>query len=121
VLNRGLDAPDEWTQWEAVNALGTVHDGKTVPALIEKLKSEYGSVAREAVLSLGRIRDRAAVPPLMEALGHTDPEMRWRAAMALERLGDPRALPALKDQLRQEKDKFARRQLREAIEQFGKS
>ena len=84
VLKEGLKAHSDWIQWEAVNALGRVHDETTVGELLSLLKSSSDKgVRQETILSLGRIGDTKAMSAIVEMLSDKSPDIRWRAALAL--------------------------------------
>jgi len=116
VLKEGLRAYSEWTQWEAVNALGRVHDETTVRELLSLLKSSSDiGVRQETLLSLGRIGDTKAMPALIEALSDKSPDIRCRAALALGMMSDQQAVPILEEHLKGEKDPVAKEYMQDAL------
>src|SRR5262249_56043972 len=79
--------------------------GAGVPALLEALADEDGSVGVAAAEALWRIaRHQAALPALIAALGDPSGLARCRAAEALGRIGADAgaAVPALVEALREE-------------------
>jgi HEAT repeat protein len=89
-IHNALKVALEWRRWEAVNALGRVHDERTA-ALLEPLVRSDPSirVRQECVVALGGICDEKAKEILVGALQDPDPALRWRAADGLGRCGDP--------------------------------
>lgn len=115
LLHAGVRNPDRWRRWEAIHALGRVHDETTSRVLAPVLASSNAHDRAEAVLSLGLIGDDTALELLIGALEDPDPAVRWRACMALDRIDDPRSDPHLRELLGSEPDRrvllYARRAL----------
>jgi len=107
---------DPFQQWESVNALGSVHNEETIPALIDTLTTGPPELRREAALSLGRTGRAEVADPLSAALrSDVDPEVRWRAAMSLGRLGRSIAAGELHEALEIEQDQAVREQIVSAL------
>lgn len=104
VLHANLAHPDSWRRWEAINALGRVHDERSASALAPLLSSEHVRDRNETVMSLGKIGGETAVELLLGALDDPAPSVRWRVCLALGRIGDPRAVPALQGLAKSETD-----------------
>lgn len=120
VLKEGLKAHSDWIQWEAVNALGRVHDGTTVGELLSLLKSSSDKgVRQETILSLGRIGDKKAMPAIVEMLSDKIPDIRCRAALALEMMSDQQAVPILEEHLKGEKDPVTKEYMQDALKSLN--
>jgi HEAT repeat protein/beta-lactamase regulating signal transducer with metallopeptidase domain len=81
----------------AIRALGSLEDPRSVAALIQALRTDQDADVRKvAAWALGQIEDRAAVPALMEAMqGDRSVEVRRTATWALGQIEDPAAVDAL--------------------------
>jgi HEAT repeat protein len=95
LFHAGVSHFKPWRRWEAINALGRVHDRATVQVLAGVLSSDRPRDRQEAVLSLGKIGGDEAVQVLIEALGDPQEDVRWRACLALGRVADPIARESL--------------------------
>ncbi len=112
----GLESEDSWVRWEAVDALGRVHDGQTsgrIGALL--LRESSVKVRQEAVLSLAQIGDEEAVAVLARSLSDPSPEVRWRAAMGLARHGGEIYRKAVEESLAREGHPEARKYFLRAL------
>lgn len=87
--------PDPFRRFEAINALGRVHDESSIGLLGTALKSPSVKDRNEVVLALGRIGGEPARRLLLSALMDESEAVRWRAAMALSRAGTSADLRAL--------------------------
>jgi HEAT repeat protein len=114
-LHEGVTARDAWRRWEAINALGRVHDEGTVRVLAPVLLSPVARDREETALVLGRIGGHDALVLLVGALHDPLPSVRWRAALALGHLGDPAALPPLRAALEDEPATVVSRNIEQAI------
>ncbi|MEE8522971.1 MAG: HEAT repeat domain-containing protein, partial [Thermoanaerobaculia bacterium] len=92
LLQDGVMHRDPWRRWEAITALGRVHDDSTARVLGQVLLSPIRADREEAVLALGKIGNGEAFLLLLAALGDAAPEVRWRACLALGRSGMPEAI-----------------------------
>ncbi len=104
VLHVGVTDRDPWRRWEAVTALGRVHDATTPRVLGQLLLSPSRSDREETVLALGQVGGGEAFLLLLSALKDGAPEVRWRACLALGRLGMPEAILPLHDLKARETD-----------------
>ena len=117
ILQGRLADPDGFRRWEALNALGRIIAGSSVPLVSELTRSDDEQTRREATLVLGKLQPHAgAQEALFGLLDHADPGVRWRAAMALRRgaLGDA-ARQALAARLAIETDKEVRRHIERTL------
>lgn len=71
------------TRQHVAQALGSIHDPRSVPVLKELLNDANGDVRESAVNALSEIRDRSALEALVGALKSSDPVVRRSAAEAL--------------------------------------
>jgi HEAT repeat protein len=86
----------------AARELGELGDQRAVPALIEALKANNGTIQTQAAIALGRLADRRALAPLraLSRYGHHGPEsareMAIEAVVEIESAtcGSPEALLA---------------------------
>jgi HEAT repeat protein len=115
----GLDADEEWKQWEALSALKAMPVAGTERRVARFLDAgcERG-LRQEAVLALGALGGAAACKHLREALSDEEPEVRWRASMALSRAAGARAADWLKDRLNVETDDDVKQQLAEDLKEL---
>ncbi len=81
--------PDKSRHRMAIDALGTIRNGLSVPSLTALLKSPDASVRRQAATALGVTRASSAVAPLVAALSDSDPSVGYNASLALGQLGAP--------------------------------
>ena len=90
---------------------------KTLPKLIEYLKSENPDDQVQAAWSLGDREDPAAVPALIDTLKDPDPDVRGMAAWALGEIRDRGALLPLIQNLHDE-NAYAREMMVKAVGEF---
>lgn len=81
-------------RYQAAEALGTLKNPISVPALETGLHDPDRGVRWKAAEALGRIGEEA-VPALDRACRDTDDDVRWRAVLALGRIDGRRVLPSL--------------------------
>lgn len=95
-LHRSLQEPDPDVRKFAVDILGDIRDGRSVPLLIEMLTDPDQNVRVASAEALGKIRDRRAVDALLGCLARYDQNwLDYAAAEALGEIGDERALGPL--------------------------
>jgi serine/threonine-protein kinase len=82
---------DWWVSERAVDALGEIASKKSVPRLLEMLKSNPKSVP-SVVRALGKIGDSAAIESVLQALERPETDIRVEAMSALVRLADDRSV-----------------------------
>jgi HEAT repeat protein len=119
VLLRGLQAHDEWIQWEALGAVKALRLPGAERA-VAKLAAPTRSLAirQEATLALGAIGSAAAVKSVISLLADKEPEVRWRAALALcddRSAASAASAAALRRRLRAETDKAVRQQIQQSL------
>jgi len=85
-LAEALACDDETVHWEASRALGEL-GSKSLPALLEALKSLKPHVRWHAVRALGNLNHPQSAAGLAETLADTDYSVRWAAADALINIG----------------------------------
>ena len=92
----------------AIEALGSFHDPRVTPILLDALESEtdtQASICVEAIRTLGRRSDLLPhtnlVDPLQQCLQHKDLQIAKESAIALGRLGTEDAVMALSHALTQ--------------------
>ena len=112
--------PDPFRRWEAINALGRVHNEKSVAALKPALQSPSVRDRNEAVLSLGNIGGDEARALLIDALSDSASDVRWRAAMALGRAGDASVVASLRLLASGDPDEMVREQAAKAADKLTK-
>jgi HEAT repeat protein len=93
-LIRTLDHPNPEVRYQAVDALGTLHDPVAVERLARALRDPDCGVRWKAAEALGKLRG-TALPHLFEALQDPAPDVRWRAALALGDTEDEEAIGPL--------------------------
>lgn len=106
LLVRALNDPDEDVQACALLALAELRASGAIPAMIEKLRTPGGYVARQAEAALRRLGE-AAEPALIAALTDENPQVRGLAARALAHLTTPAAIGPLYAAL-QDESQFVR-------------
>lgn len=95
-LEKGITDENSWRRWEAINALGRIHDERSADFLGPVLLNSTDKRERsEAVLSLGKVGTPKAIDLLISVLEDADQGVRWRACMALGLAGDVRAIKHL--------------------------
>ncbi|MDP9199941.1 MAG: protein kinase, partial [Pseudomonadota bacterium] len=82
---------DWWVSERAVDALGEMASRKSVPRLLEMLKTNPKSVPT-VVRALGKIGDAAAIESVMQALDRPETDVRVEAMSALVKLADDRSI-----------------------------
>ncbi len=121
LIHDGLSSADWWIRWEAVNALGRVHDERSSGLLAPILaRDSDASVRREATFVLGVICDAKARELLALGVDDADPQVRWRAAMGLGRCEDPSAEPLLRQRFETEGDELVRTRIQEALDRLAR-
>jgi len=82
---------------DAASYLGTLGDGKAVPALIEAMLKDEPVVCQACALALLELNDRRAVPALLQALAkqQRDPKIAAGILKALIHFADPAMKEAL--------------------------
>lgn len=127
VLHEGLKADSEqgkweaqWVKWEAVNALGRVHNEDSVEALRPLAKDPSGRIRQEVALVFGRMREPEGLPVLIAMLNDEDANVRWRAAMAMGSLGLKEGIEPLKRRLEQEEDDHTKEVISKALERLSR-
>jgi HEAT repeat protein len=104
-LQEGVNHPDPFHAWSAVNALGLIPDPTSVAVLRSALESDTDRLRREAVQSLGKMTGLPGVTEvLLGALDDADPGVRWRAARFLSRNRTAAVTEALERRLQVETD-----------------
>lgn len=99
-LVAALEQKNPLDRRSAAEALGTVGDPTSLPALRERLHDVDWDVVHAAAASLARLRDRAAVPAMIDALRRSPwPETRRALAPALAALGSAAGVQPLLDDL----------------------
>ncbi|OGL41827.1 MAG: hypothetical protein A2161_18665 [Candidatus Schekmanbacteria bacterium RBG_13_48_7] len=119
ILKEGLSSPDDFTAWEAVNALSRIFDQESVKLLIPILEGSVERVRRESVLSLGKMKYPEARDLLIKYLSDKDPGVRWRSAMSLANYSDPSVRKALENQLKVEKDTETISQIQKSLQKYN--
>jgi HEAT repeat protein len=87
----------DWSQGDAIKALGLIGDRTVVPDIIPFLEDKGKREA--AVTALGQIGDARAVQPILATMTESEKRYRNAAILALRRIG-PEAFPALVRDLR---------------------
>jgi HEAT repeat protein len=119
LVHQGLDDPDSWRRWEAINALRTVHDETSARALEGILTRGKDDERTEAVMALGNIGGPDAYALLVRALGDPQAQVRWRACMALGTIGDRNAREPIEALLLKETDATVIENARQALARLG--
>ncbi|MFC2172634.1 HEAT repeat domain-containing protein [Acidobacteriota bacterium] len=114
-LHENLKSSDEFTAWEAVNALSRMHDQTSVSHIRSIMKERGQRIRRECALTLGKMGYPEGQSALIEALEDQDSGVRWRAVMGLAKAKDNRVRKALMDMKRQEKDPEVLKHLNRAL------
>lgn len=118
LITAALRSDDPTVRYQAVEALGGLHDPAAIPSLIRCLTGEKGRDIRwkaaEALGSLGP----AAVGPLVMALSSADEDVRWMAALALGATRDEAAVGTL-IALFSDPDRFVRGRAAAALAMIG--
>ncbi len=81
--------PDQSRHRLAIDALGTIRNGLSVPALTTLLRNPDAAVRGQAATALGVTRATSAVGPLVAALSDSNPSVGYNASLALGQLGAP--------------------------------
>jgi HEAT repeat protein len=122
LVHERLASGDWWIRWEAVNALGRVHDEHSSSLLAGLIEGDSdASVRREGTFVLGVICDAKARELLAKGVSDADPQVRWRAAMGLGRCEDASSEPLLRQRLDVEDDELVRTRIGEALERLAKA
>jgi len=120
IIHANVANPDPFRRWEAINALGRVHNDKSVSVLKPALRSPSLRDRNEVVLSLGMIGGAEARELLINSLSDDKPDVRWRAAMALGRAGDASNIASLRLLASGDPDSMVREQAAKAAEKLAK-
>jgi HEAT repeat protein len=117
-LATGLRDKEPTVRKYAVEAMGQVADGSTLPYLIAALKDSSRDVRFYATLAFLRRkeRDKMAVHALIDTLKDEDGDVRTAAAESLAAAGDPDAIGPLIDALANEKTPRFKTELQESLE-----
>lgn len=108
------DDPD--VRYEAADALATIHEPATGPALFTHLTAEREtSVQARLVLAIGAVGYRSTIPYLIWALSASDASIRASAAWSLGALKASEAGDALEKAHANETDAYARKQMMDAL------
>jgi HEAT repeat protein len=67
-----LSGPNWTDRRQAVEALGTISNPKSVPTVSKALRDEHPNVRVSAAIALGKIGDPSALPALTEALSDSE-------------------------------------------------
>ncbi len=85
-----------------IEIVGDLKCKKSVPALINLLKSDFRDVRRTSIKSLGQIESNEAKKCLIEAISDNDSHVRKTAVAALGKIGEMTAFEPLINMLRNE-------------------
>lgn len=88
VIISALNSHDENIREEAISALSSLNDERTIFPLIRTLQDESPYIRRCAVEALGKTHSPKAIKPLIEKLGDDDRYVRESAAEVLGHLGN---------------------------------
>jgi HEAT repeat protein len=116
LIHAGLQRADSWQRWEAINALGRVHDDTSVATILAALPALVDRDRNEAALALGMIGGDAALDALIGLLRDPEPSVRWRAAMGLGQARDVRGIAPLEALLVTETDPLVTEHARRALD-----
>lgn len=120
LIHTNVRNADPFRRWEAINALGRVHNDKSVGVLKAALQSPSVRDRNEVVLSLGQIGGDEARQLLIKSLSDESSDVRWRAAMALGRAGDASVIASLRLLASGDPDSVVREQAAKAAAKLAK-
>lgn len=94
-LTDALNDKDRDVVFNAIEALGFVHEGNAIPTLLELTQHDDMEIRYKAIQALGDTQNEEVVKPVARLLRERDVWTRRCAAMALGKLGHGRAVKAL--------------------------
>lgn len=100
-LSKGLDDPDPFARWEAVNLLGELAPANCRRRLVDYALTESEVHARwRSFWAVARLPRRETVAQIVEAIDSPQWGRRWNAALMLTMMERPEALPVLREAMK---------------------
>jgi HEAT repeat protein len=100
----------------AARGLRILKDPRSIPAMINALRSPTVEVRKEACLGLGRFKAPESLEPLIEAMSNdADSTIRYLAAETVGEMRSPRAKAALAERVKVERDAVVKSAISEGL------